>query len=126
MSYLGLKYPLVKGQQGFFESTNNTFENERFKLLNLMNTMETERYMFVKYGLNMIQFIFEPNTPELRQKIESHIRQKISLYTPNIIINELVVEVDNTDIDKNTIKISLDYSVNRIKDKYDVLSFEYS
>ena len=39
MKPLGMNYPIEKGQQGYFEQTFESLENEKVKLKNLMLTI---------------------------------------------------------------------------------------
>lgn len=45
MKALGMDYPIERGQQGYFNQTFDSLKNEKVKLINLINTIEGERYM---------------------------------------------------------------------------------
>ena len=125
MKALGMNYPIEAGQQGYFEQTFESLENEKVKLKNLMNTIEGERYMQPSFGLGIHKYLFEQITPALSNKIETEIRKKISYWLPNLIINELYID-SLTDVDRNTINVEIDFSLKNDPNNYDVVSFIFS
>jgi len=125
MKGLGMNYPIQNGQQGYFEQTFESLENEKVKLRNLMNTIEGERYMQPSFGLGLHKYLFEQITPELSKKIENEIRRKIDFWLPNLLINNLYIDI-TTGVDKNTINIEIDFSLKNNPNDYDVVSFIYT
>lgn len=124
MKALGIKYPIDKGQQGYFEQTYDTFTNEKVKLQNLMKTIEGERYYQPTFGLGLHKYLFEPITSDIKKKIELEIKNKISYWLPNLVINALYVDVF-TDVDRNIINVEIDFSLKGNTSDYDVISFIY-
>ncbi len=53
---IDLNYPIMKGNQGYFEQTFDTFDSERNKLINLISTWEGERVMQPKFGLGIQKY----------------------------------------------------------------------
>lgn len=125
MKALGMNYPIQNGQQGYFEQTFESLENEKVKLKNLMNTIEGERYMQPSFGLGIHKYLFEQITPDVSNKIETEIRKKISYWLPNLIINNLYVDIV-TDVDRNTINVEIDFSLKNNPTDYDVVSFTFA
>lgn len=124
MKALGMKYPIVSGQQGYFEQTYESMENEKTKLKNLMNTIEGERYMQPSFGLSLHKYLFEPITAIIQSKIETDVKRKIEFWLPNLIINDLLVDIV-TDVDRNRINVSIDFSLKSIPSEYDVVTFTF-
>ena len=122
MKGLGMNYPIESGQQGYFEQTFDSLTNEKVKLINLMNTIEGERIMQPSFGLGIHKYLFEQITPDISNKIETEIKKKIAYWLPNLVINKLYVDV-LTDVDRNTINVEIDFSLENNPNDYDVVSF---
>lgn len=125
MQGLGVNYPIEKGQQGYFEQTFDSLDNEKVKLKNLMRTIEGERYMQPNFGLLIHKYLFQQLTPDLKSKVENDIRKKIQFWLPNLIINKLFVDV-TTDVDRNNMQVEIDFSLVNSPDDYDVVTFTFS
>lgn len=125
MQGLGVNYPIEKGQQGYFEQTFDSLDNEKVKLKNLMRTIEGERYMQPNFGLLIHKYLFQQLTPDLKSKVENDIRKKIQFWLPNLIINKLFVDV-TTDADRNNMQVEIDFSLVNSPDDYDVVTFTFS
>lgn len=125
MKALGMNYPIENGQQGYFEQTFESMENEKVKLKNLMNTIEGERYMQPSFGLGIHKYLFEQITPAIAKKMETEIRKKIGYWLPNLTINNLYVDI-LTDVDKNSIGVEIDFSLKNNPNDYDVVSFTFA
>ena len=117
-----MNYPIESGQQGYFEQTFDSLTNEKVKLINLMNTIEGERIMQPSFGLGIHKYLFEQITPDISNKIETEIKKKIAYWLPNLVINKLYVDV-LTDVDRNTINVEIDFSLENNPNDYDVVSF---
>ena len=125
MKGLGMSYPIQDGQQGYFEQTYDTLQNEKVKLINLINTIEGERFMQPSLGLAIRKYLFEQITPDISKKIENDIRRKVSFWLPNLILNNVYIDIA-TDVDRNTIDIELDFSLVQNPQAYDVVSFTFT
>ncbi len=125
MKGLGMNYPIRGGQQGYFEQTFESLDNEKVKLKNLMNTIEGERYMQPNFGLGIHKYIFEQITNSHSTIIEDEIRKKIEFWLPNLIINNLYVDI-LTGVDNNTINVEIDFSLKNNPDDYDVVTFTFA
>ena len=125
MQGLGVNYPIENGQQGYFEQTFDSLDNEKVKLKNLMRTIEGERYMQPNFGLLIHKYLFQQLTPDLKSKVENDIRKKIQFWLPNLIINKLFVDV-TTDVDRNNMQVEIDFSLVNNPEDYDVVTFTFS
>jgi phage baseplate assembly protein W len=124
MKPLGMEYPISKGQQGYFEQTFDSRNNEKVKLKNLMRTIEGERYMQPSFGLAIYKYLFQQITPDLKFKIENDIRKKIQFWLPNLIINNLYVDIASN-VDKNRVNVEIDFSLVNNPQDYDVVTFTF-
>lgn len=124
MKPIGMNYPIQEGQQGYFEQTFDSLSNEKVKLKNLMRTIEGERYMQPSFGLAIYKYLFQQITPDLKSKIENDIRKKVQFWLPNLLINNLYVDI-TTDVDRNRINVEIDFSLVNNPDDYDVVTFTF-
>jgi len=124
MKPLGMNYPVEKGQQGYFEQTFTSLQNEKVKLKNLMRTIEGERYMQPSFGLAIYKYLFQQITPDLQKKIESDIRKKVQFWLPNLLINNLYVDI-STDVDRNRVGVEVDFSLKNNPTDYDVVTMTF-
>ncbi len=125
MKGLGVNYPIENGQQGYFEQTFESLDNEKVKLKNLMRTIEGERYMQPNFGLLIHKYLFQQMTPDIKSKVENDIRKKIQFWLPNLIINNLFVDII-TDVDRNSMNVEIDFSLVNNPEDYDVVTFTFS
>jgi len=72
-----------------FSMTQITKEALSSDLLLLLLTERGERYMDPNYGTNLLKFIFEPNDNLTAKDIEQEIKRTVTLYIPNLTINQI-------------------------------------
>ena len=121
MKPIGMNYPIIDGNTGYFEQTYDSFSNERVKLINLMETMEGERPMNPLFGIGLHKYLFEPLDNALKTKIENEITKKITFWLPLVVILDLVVDILSNG-DKNTINVSLKYTIQNYENYYDIIT----
>jgi len=124
MKALGMKYPIENSQQGYFEQTFDSLTNEKVKLRNLMRTVEGERYMQPSFGLAIYKYLFDQITEDIKRKIDIDIKNKITFWLPNLIINNLYIDIVS-DVDRNRINIEIDFSLVSNPSEYDVVTFTF-
>lgn len=94
MQGIGIDVPIVLGQNGYFQQTFTTFDNEKIKLINLFSTFEGERVMQPNFGLILTitkNYLFENISESLKENIINDIRNKVNYWLPNIILNSIDV-----------------------------------
>jgi phage baseplate assembly protein W len=91
-----------------FKSTYLTKDAIKNNLINFFLTNPGEVYLNPTFGGGLRAFIFEQITLNELDFLREDINNKISLYFPNINIDELVVSGDP---DANQINVTLTYSV---------------
>lgn len=94
--------------QGIF--TLNYIEKSQVfdNLKNLLLTKPYERFYTLSYGCNLINFVFDPNTDELKENISNSIQSSINKWLP--YINIKLIEVHTTEDDPyltDSVKITL-------------------
>ena len=91
-----------------FKSNYLTKDAIKNNLVNFFLTNQGERYLNPTFGGGLKAFIFEQITLNELDFLREDINNKLSLYFPNLTINDLTVTGNP---DSNTISISLFYSI---------------
>jgi phage baseplate assembly protein W len=91
-----------------FLSNYTTAAATKNNLINFFLTNQGERYMNSSFGGGIKRFVFEQITTDNLDFLREDINDKIAIYFPNIIINDLLVSGNP---DTNQIKVTLKYSI---------------
>jgi len=124
----GLGVDLSFNNPGIFKTLYLTNDQARANIINLLLTRIGERFNQVAFGTNLLNIVFQPSTPEIKEAISTEITSALSFWLPYVVIENLTiltVEDDPTLI--HTIKITLEYSVDGFStDKITILAGEDS
>ena len=84
---------------------------QNFKML--MLTSPGERLMIPDFGVGLRNFLFEQNGPQVKNLLESKIKQQTEKYMPSVQILAIIFDdtETGTEMDKNRMNISIFYSV---------------
>ena len=82
-------------------------------LTNLFNTLPGQRFLFPKYGLNFLQYLFQPMTEFNGQGIGNVVFQTIKTFEPRVIPKKVIVTV-KPDENQYDITIALDIPILKI------------
>jgi phage baseplate assembly protein W len=111
MDAIGVKYPITKGNSGFFNQTFDTISAQKSNLYILFYTIPGERAFNTDFGLNIRRFLFEPISNDTKFIIESEIKNKIQKYLPKLQIDVLDINIESFQADRNRIIINLSFSL---------------
>lgn len=75
-------------------------------LLTLFNTVPGQNLLNPEYGLNLIQFLFQPASNTVGRSIGERILKNVTLYEPRVKVQNIDVEV-NTDEQIYTVTLSM-------------------
>ena len=89
-AFVGLTFPLRKGQQGFFNSSKTSLEQSVHNVRNLLLTQPGERPHQPTFGSNLRALIFEQMDDELPNRVEEEIRTTIEAWLPYIEVHEYI------------------------------------
>jgi|TARA_R110000764_G_scaffold100755_3_gene185893 phage baseplate assembly protein W len=103
---IGFNLPMNEG--GVFTPNYQTKEAIKNNLINYFLTNPGERPGNPTFGAGLREFIFTQIDSEDLGLIKSDIQEKIRLFFPDVIIQEITVLPTN---ESNTIKINITYSV---------------
>lgn len=87
----GFKFPFQKstGSIGYFDMSSEELEIIDHNLRSLLVTNWGERVMHYDFGCNLREFLFEPKTGELKEKISERIFSQVEKWMPFLIISEM-------------------------------------
>lgn len=114
---IGLTLPIQNAGIGFFEQTFDTFTATKTNIINLLRTRPGERRMQPLFGCRLYNSVFEQNTEILPEYIRNIIKEDISNWIPNVVINKVDVkfyqneETNNTDIYKIYVAVTFTVEV---------------
>ena len=104
---VGISLPLTT--DGDFGATYTTVDQAHSNLINLLMTIKGERPMQPNFGTDLHNLLFEPNTQELRPKLEHTIKDAVKNWLPYIAIS--MIEITSK-IDLYQVFIKITYQVN--------------
>jgi phage baseplate assembly protein W len=104
-----------------FISNYQTKDAIKNNLINFFLTNPGERVLNPTFGGGLRAFVFEQITLDNLNFLREDINQKLTLYFPNIIVEDLIV-TGNPDL--NTINVTLKYSITNTS-VYDTLEIQF-
>ena len=88
----GVNFPFVDSLTGDYISLSQTPDQEiRSSLLHLLLTRKGSRYYLPDFGSRLYEFIFEPFDGVTFEAVKDDIRDNVSKYIPNLVINDIIV-----------------------------------
>ena len=123
-TFIGLTFPLRKGQQGFFNSSKTSLEQSTHNVRNLLLTTPGERPHQPLFGSNLKAMIFEQMDEELPGRVEEEIRTSVETWLPYIEVHEVSVLTDDGDENKLFVDVRFSTSLDRDKENSVMLNFE--
>ncbi len=110
---IGLGISLSFNNPGVFNTQFITADQVKSNLKNLILTRPGERFNQVKFGCNLLNILFEPNTEEIKEQINNEITNAINFWLPYISIININTKNEKDDPSLiYTLRIELNYSFN--------------
>ena len=89
----GLAFPFQDSTQGdFLLLTETQYAQIKSDLIHLLLTRRGSRYFLPDFGTRLYEFLFEPFDGLTFNAIEADIRDSVSKYIPNLLINNITIE----------------------------------
>ena len=101
--------PLSLDSKLGYSMNTSLFEVARQNFKMLMLTAPGERLMMPSFGVGLRNYLFEQNSPESRNMLESKIRQQTKQYMPSVSIQSIIY--DDSQMESNRLNISIFYSI---------------
>ena len=111
--FLGIKFPFRNDdKENFFIDLNKTDQDDvRSQICHVLFTQKGTRYKRWDFGTDLIKYIFEPSDDESWASIKNEIKEAVSRWVPNCILNDVRVVEDTSN--GSTIHVRVDYSVQK-------------
>ena len=122
--YVGIKFPLSYGLNGFFFQSKTILEQSKSNLRNLLLTTPGERVMQPTFGSDLKSFLFVNFDDISSDSIEGTIREAVSRQVPYIEINNVFVVKD--EVNFNSISISIEYNTKLEPNSLDSLELQFN
>jgi phage baseplate assembly protein W len=88
----GVNFPFNDSLKGDYISLSQNPDQEiRSNLLHLLLTRKGSRYYLPDFGSRLYEFIFEPFDGITFESVKDDIRDSVSKYIPNLVINDIIV-----------------------------------
>ena len=113
---INVKFPLVKGSAGAFETNKTTIDAVKDNLKILILSNYGERCIHFDFGANLRELLFEQGA-DLEQKIRDRIAAAILKWMPFVTITKFSAQPIN---DNHEIKISMEFAVGQLTGKLDL------
>lgn len=107
---IGLSLPIQITNVAFNQNFQ-TIDQVKTNIINLLSTKQGERLMQPEFGSGLYALLFEQMSDDIEERIETVIEETVAKWLPYVNIEEIVIDVSNTNRDRNTIEISLTFSV---------------
>jgi len=120
---IGVSLPF-NGPAGPFNSTYSTKDQTKSNLINLLLTNKGERIMNPEFGADLGTVLFEGITDNINEIINSLIRTNVAIFVPEVEIIDIIIDISNTNIERNSINITLNYKL-RISQNADQVTVQF-
>jgi len=89
-----------------------TKDQAKANIRNLLLTRKGERYNLINFGSGLLNVVFQPSTPEIKELIDLEINEALTNWLPYIIVQDLeILTVEDDPTLLHTIKITIKYTV---------------
>ena len=112
---VGIDFPFsrVPNQDGYFKTTKTTIESVKNNIRLLLKTEKGERLFQPNLGLALRRFLFEQINEDTNILIENEIVDTFEKWLPFVEIQELDVNTQPINSDRNQIKIKVTFNIRR-------------
>lgn len=106
---LGQTLPLNRGTRGFFQSTNDSLENEKSKFINLILTKKGERISNPAFGCDLWLLLFEQKDGPIQDLARDFVFEAVNTFMPYLKLQQVRITNDETFLNDNSINLYVSY-----------------
>ena len=110
---IDFQFGRVPNQDGYFKTTKTTIESVKNNIRLLLKTEKGERLFQPNLGLALRRFLFEQINEDTNILIENEIVDTFEKWLPFVEIQELDVNTQPINSDRNQIKIKVTFNIRR-------------
>ncbi len=107
---IGITLPIQIGNTAFNQSFTTT-EQVRSNIKSLLLTKKYERVMQPDLGSGLQELLFEQNTDDLADRIESVINDGMEKWLPYVTVEQIDIQQTNELKDNNSVNVSIKFRV---------------
>lgn len=104
---IGIKYPLIRGNHGYFDFNDEVKDELKTNLINLIRTKKGERPMQPEFGTDLPNMLFENIDSDYLIIVENAIRAAIEEWMPFVSIEEFTARLSTDSSEENRIYIKI-------------------
>lgn len=121
MAGLSVKIPLQRDKTDGYKLNKTYQEMIKQNFKNLVLTIPGERMMDPLFGVGLRKYLFEQNSPMLREEISSNMHAQVKKYMPFIVIDDIDFGGPDEEI-ANMLLVRIQYSITPLgsKDAVDI------
>lgn len=109
---LGIGFGKKSSSNGIFALNFTTLTQAKDNLFNLILTKKGERCMQPEFGCDIHNLLFEQIVEEsIAVDIENSILDAVNIWLPYINVDNIIFDYDDNDIDTNSIKLEVQFSL---------------
>lgn len=109
---LGIGINRASNSSGAFQVNYTTIQQAKSNLINLILTKKGERVAQPDFGCDIWRILFEPIVPgQIESEVEQTILDAVSTWLSYIQIDQIFLDYDENDIDRNGFTIEINFSL---------------
>jgi len=108
---IGLTFPLIRGDQGYFNQSFDVVDQVKANLYLLLNTKRGERRLNLDFGSTLWDVLFEFNNDDLPGIVEQAIKKDVQKWLPYVTVKSVSVSSTDQERDNNYVKIDVSFTV---------------
>lgn len=109
---LGIGINRASNSSGAFQVNYTTIQQAKSNLINLILTKKGERVAQPDFGCDIWRILFEPIVPgQIESEVEQTILDAVSIWLSYIQIDQIFLDYDENDIDRNGFTIEINFSL---------------
>lgn len=105
---VGLQIPIRITNTAFAQNFTQ-LDQLKSNIINLLLTKRGERLMNPDFGAGIETVLFEQIGDDFEEKVQEIINESVEKYLPNVTIDEINVDMSDTNRDKNYVSISIKF-----------------
>lgn len=111
---IGLTFPIMRGEQGYFNQSFSTVDAVKSNLYLLLNTKRGDRRMNLQFGSSLWDVLFQFNDEEIQNIAESAIKKDVARWLPYVNVQKVTVSNTDKEKDNYSVTISVVFTANDV------------
>jgi phage baseplate assembly protein W len=119
-----LPFSRATGSLGYLESTRDVYSATEQNLRSLVVTNWGERVMHLRFGCNLIEFVFEQRTSGLKSRIVDRVTSQVATWLPYVSLDDVSVffSEDDGSVPEEGIWVRITYRLDGKQDSQSIFN----